>query len=358
MRGKIATIQGLRFIAASSVVIDHTIGQLVQKQVMDHHAEQIGWHIGMMGVWTFFVISGFIMIYAEHGNFGSPDGAIAFVQKRALRIIPMYWIITTVYFLVGKHGASMRDIVASYAFFPISVEPGHLMRPILPQGWTINYELFFYVIFAISMLFSLSRGIGLNIAAFLLIVLCGTFITPLSAIEDPITTAAFLTNPIILLFLSGVIIGFLLRKYKLPPYVTINITFQGALVASIGLFFAAGCLFYFLGLNYPMNTYSRMLFWPIAICIVAICTRAEFRESKINSVIVLLGDASYSVYLSHAIVLWAMWRAIGDYITQHNFVLYLVAGLGMANISGLLLYMAVERPLTKRLRHIFALKTR
>ena len=130
LQNKITNIQVLRFIAAFSVMMVHL--------------PLIGF--GIWGVDIFFVISGFIMMYVTEKNHKN------FFLKRLIRIIPIYWILTFGVFsvailkpdLLNNTTADYEHLLKSLFFIPFNKnETGHF--PILFLGWTLNYEMIFYL---------------------------------------------------------------------------------------------------------------------------------------------------------------------------------------------------------------------
>ncbi len=113
-----------------------------------------GW--GGAGVYMFFVISGFIMVHISWENFGKRGASADFLGRRIIRIVPLYWLATLAALASHKvwatHGthAGWMDLAYSLAFIPyFSGEDG--WYPILPGGWTLNYEMMFYAVFALGL---------------------------------------------------------------------------------------------------------------------------------------------------------------------------------------------------------------
>lgn len=194
-RRKLTNLQVLRFIAAWLVVWFH----------WSNGGEQEGYNVvaaryGIFGVDLFFVLSGFIMAYTTGGGNARP---LAFLARRVARIVPLYWVLTVMIFgvalvmprLLGATEASLVDLVKSLFFVPFEKSNG-LVQPMIFLGWTLNYEIFFYLVFALCCLSSatlvLVTGIFLALTVLGLIVPSG-----LNVIFD------FYTNPIILEFVAG-----------------------------------------------------------------------------------------------------------------------------------------------------------
>jgi exopolysaccharide production protein ExoZ len=147
----IYNIQILRAIAAYLVVFHH-----IQSHFVDNHSVAAVSNIGIIGVDIFFVISGFIMILTTSGEARSP---LSFWRDRLVRIVPLYWLAT--FSLVGLsliglaptglHGWDLQDLLASLLFIP-EVRADGAGMPILFVGWTLNYEMFFYLLFGLALL--------------------------------------------------------------------------------------------------------------------------------------------------------------------------------------------------------------
>ena len=153
--GSIVSIQYLRAVAALLVVFYHTIYQIKEYQGL---FESGIWRFGASGVDIFFVISGFIMWVTAAAR---PTRPLAFMRNRIVRIVPMYWIVTLGLFTLSS--------ILPNAIMIVDTTPGHLARsllfiphpdpaqperlwPLLLTGWTLNYEMFFYSIFACALL--------------------------------------------------------------------------------------------------------------------------------------------------------------------------------------------------------------
>lgn len=148
-------IQALRFIAAALVVVAHAT-QAVSIRLQGGDGQSY-WELGTFGVDIFFVISGFIMATTTNRMPGGWVFALEFMRRRLIRIVPMYWIYTSLKLLaVGlvagsstKPFPTIDHIVASYFLVPYPDASGELW-PVLPVGWTLTFELTFYIAFALA----------------------------------------------------------------------------------------------------------------------------------------------------------------------------------------------------------------
>jgi exopolysaccharide production protein ExoZ len=319
-------IQYLRGIAALMVVV--------------HHARHYFPHVeswssfGSRGVDIFFVISGFIMAHATQGYRSDHRLAQAggFLLKRFVRVVPLYWLALLwtdkrEFLNGGVTTDSMKDFVFAPHFHPVYTDS---IFPSLVPGWTINYEMFFYALFAVSMLFGRRRFVVL-IAAMASLVLLG--IVPWSS-----AAAIFYTSSVLLEFLFGIGIYFLLRR-RLPSVarpLLILITLVGFALLAIDNSDAA----------------RGYLDGPCAALIVG-STVLWAQGLKIGW-LRAVGDASYSIYLFHLASFWiagALLHRLGiEAPTALNVALVLASHLAIAIAAGLLIHRWVERPLLDLLR--------
>lgn len=223
-------IQALRGLAAILVVITHVTLALHER--VDPLIPV--WDAGSFGVWLFFVISGFVMTTSTQGKRGL-HAAIYFFKRRIQRIVPIYWITTAlkilaVYIAPAATISSALDfnhIVASFFFIP-SINIEGEIKPILPVGWTLNFEMFFYLIFGTSLIFS--RPAALAFVALIIFAIA-------SYIEDPSWSVPirYYSSHLVLLFAWGMILG----KAHLAGYRLTKLTSSLAIMGAI-LIFVAG----------------------------------------------------------------------------------------------------------------------
>lgn len=140
----IRSLQILRGIAALLVVFYHA--RLVFDIPHDSWFYALS-GIGYAGVNLFFIISGFIMCYTTDRR----TGPLKFMGRRLVRIAPLYWLILL--FHAGFHSLTDPQTYLSMLFIPLSVQsPPFLGFAAWTVGWTLNYEMFFYPVFALSLL--------------------------------------------------------------------------------------------------------------------------------------------------------------------------------------------------------------
>jgi peptidoglycan/LPS O-acetylase OafA/YrhL len=151
------TIQALRAFAAASVVVHHILVVAVQKAGYSYQFP----NTAAAGVDLFFLISGFIMVYTHFNDFGVAGSSATFIWRRLIRVVPLYWIATTatiVLLLIIPSAFSTQtlgwdNVMPSYLLL-LSKEPDGSLNTILPTGWTLCYEMYFYLLFAILLIVS------------------------------------------------------------------------------------------------------------------------------------------------------------------------------------------------------------
>ena len=193
-------LQALRAIAAWLVVADHALIAVTPGE-LSNATTSLAWALGDIGVYIFFAISGFIMVHICWDDFGLPGAAQNFMKRRIIRIVPLYWLATIAAVVFhglsgkGSSAAGWPELLRSLLFIPFDNENG-VWAPVLRQGWTLNYEMMFYVIFAVGL--TLPRKMALSGIAISL----GIFTAVGPALPPGIP--AYLSSPIVLWFVVGV----------------------------------------------------------------------------------------------------------------------------------------------------------
>jgi exopolysaccharide production protein ExoZ len=198
--GKFHFLQALRAIAAWLVVADHALVAVTRGE-QSNPITSLAWALGDIGVYIFFVISGFIMVHICWDDFGLPGAAQNFMRRRIIRIVPLYWLATlgAVVFhkISGNDGlpAGWPEFLQSLLFIPYYSENVG-WAPILRQGWTLNYEMMFYAIFAVALTFPRKMALPGIAVALGIFTLVGPIFPP--------GILAYLSSPIVLCFVVGV----------------------------------------------------------------------------------------------------------------------------------------------------------
>jgi exopolysaccharide production protein ExoZ len=309
--------------------------------------------IGARGVDIFFVISGFIIAYATRhmpANTTAVKASLEFLSKRIVRVVPLYWIAllwTSRDYWWGWFASSHslgqlylnqpEDLIAllkDFVFVPhLSIdenEQGEIF-PVLIQGWTLNFEMFFYLLFSCALLSGKNRLVTSSVVLVTLVVIGQltkfTTVIPL-----------FYTSSSLIEFVFGLVV---FELYVRRPNMPVN---RKLLV----VFGVLG----FVLLNSGSMVNNKFIMGAAASIIVWVFIYA-FAGRKFR-VLQVLGDASYSIYLFHAAVfvevrdvMKGVALSANEYV---NAVLIIVGQVLIAAAAGIVIYYIMERPLLRILR--------
>jgi exopolysaccharide production protein ExoZ len=336
----LANIQALRAMAALLVVFVH----------MKALAAMAGLPAGVMnfgncGVDVFFVISGVIMVFTVQRR---EMRAWDFLAHRIARITPLYWFITLVVFLtaavapglVHETRASLPDLVRSLLFIPY-VRPDDMMEPVVFVGWTLNYEMAFYLLFALTML-ARPRSVSF---ALCIAVIGGVTAWRACIPSPPDPLLNFYTYPITLEFAAGVAIGWAMPRLRIDR----RFVPLAAAVAAISL---AGVIF---GEGLLPNINRAFATGIPAAGLVTSAMALERLGWRVGSPLVLrLGDASYSIYLTHFFIAQGATRVAEALRLEGPFAIAAVGAGVMVGVCvlGLCVFTFVETPLTRAARGV------
>ena len=339
-------MQDLRALAALAVTLSHIMGDIAY-----HGGPSLfsRYYAGAAGVDLFFVISGFVMVYASSDLFAARGGPAIFLGRRLARIVPLYWVATGVYALVqigqGKWGVVRPDLVlTSLVFWPYADAEG-LHLPIYGIGWTLDCEMFFYLVFALGLPFRRRLGVPLVAGGLLGLVLLGSLVS----LPQPLR---FLANPILIDFLLGMGLGTLhLAGWRLTPRLAL------AAVLLAAALFAAATLAGFNAVPNVPDRFPRWIAWgiPAALLFAGTVLRGG-RAAAPRPALLLLGDASYALYLLHPLVIIGMRPLLPLLVAQLSgfpggFVaaglLFFIATLALIVLGALAIHLWFERPLAR-----------
>lgn len=297
----INTIQSLRGIAALMVVMVHF---KVYFNMPFYNFGDALFSYGGMGVPLFFIISGFVMTHT-HNKRGINE-SILFIIKRFSRVYPLYFIATILWLIALKYSVptahefdNSSDIIKSLLFYPLDARNApNLGLSSLFVGWTLNYEMFFYAVFAVSLAFNRWMWVVFSFAFMTILYIIPSIFSSFSFVTEVdygfnIAYVSLVTNPIIINFLAGVFIAKLVNV----------VDFSNASKSSLTwLVFAAITAFlwqYFSGFRAGWG----FLQWGIvSAALVFVCVIYERRFGFACSPLTYLGSISFSVYLLHPFV--------------------------------------------------------
>ncbi|OQP59692.1 hypothetical protein A3860_36600 [Niastella vici] len=348
----------MRAVAALLVVYEHSMD--VQMKFGKSWEQNI-YHLkgfGCIGVDLFFVISGFIITYVANRYRGIAQG-FQFLEKRFYRINPVYYIATIlclgVYLLQlnvnhtsidSTFRKTMSSLLDSLLIFPTSGDIDFFV-PLLIVGWTLSFEWLFYIFFFFLILCNIKRKAIYLSSLILLLIGTGQLLQS----ED--LRLQFITNPIMLEFVLGVIICQLyLNNIKIPSWMAAAGLAAGLISYGLLIRFGYGNVWYYLDTISGKASLNKFLLWGLPSgCIVTGCVSLE-KNGKLswlfnNRWSLLLGDASYSLYLIHYIVLNALFTMYfkTKFFLNGDAMIWLQ--LIVATIISVVFYKLIETPLLK-----------
>ncbi|MCF4996426.1 acyltransferase family protein [Pseudomonas syringae] len=278
------SVQALRALAAWTVVGHHFM-QIFFDFKSSGPVGQMFIDKGAVGVDIFFVISGLVIFLSTQEK---PPAPGRFLLYRLSRIVPAYWLYTLLMALLVIFARPMLPdqsldwghLMMSLLFIPTENPGGYGWYPTLNVGWTLNYEILFYVLFAWALLFRLQ--LRLLVVAALLFAVSQAW-TGFGWISE------FYRSDIVYEFLLGIGIGMLYRKGWIGAGLWLPLL---AIVAALLAI-------------YHLPPAPRLLSWGLPSAALVMACIALERYVERNQVLKLLGDCSYSVYLMHVLVLSA-----------------------------------------------------
>lgn len=295
-------------------------------------------NIGAGGVDLFFVISGFIMVYTTYDTFGRDNVSVDFLRRRIIRIVPAYWFYTTIVaallFFVPQLFSSTQfewqTVVSSYLFLLSEIRPGDT-GTILQTGWTLCYEVYFYLIFAVLLAFP--RNLFLVFSGSLFLMGIGGGLVLGSDVPQWTTVAM---NPIILEFYLGSIIAFAFMKGFV-----LSRSFAGLAIVF-------GLAVIFLGVGAGLGEWKRVVCWglPAGAILLGVIS-LERAGMKVPKLLVTLGNSSYSLYLAHPLMI----PVAGKLLLLLNASTWIPVAIPFLFVfvatiaAGHILYLVIEKPL-------------
>lgn len=326
------SLQYLRALAALGVVVFHFTHQGRLSPETAALFER-----GQFGVDLFFVLSGFIMWTTTIDRAAGPAD---FFTRRVARVAPLYWALTLVAAFVATEPAlrlgfssDAGTLLTSLLFVPAwSAKSPDMVAPLLTVGWTLNLEMAFYALFAAGLLLRASVRLAALCGALAALSLAGLLVSS----QNPAIEAY--TNSAMIEFAYGAALAHFYR--------------EGALRGGGGVaLIAAGVA---LALVAPFDLDWRgFTFGPAAAAILAGFVLLEERLAKRPIRLAkLVGDASYSLYLTHGMTLAGMAAFVGRTALPVPEPLLILAEIVFATIVAIFIYRYVEQPLTRAAQRV------
>ncbi|MGR8931485.1 MAG: acyltransferase family protein [Gammaproteobacteria bacterium] len=344
---KISNIQGLRGIAVLLVAFFHLM--LIEQKYDQNAIMPKLMSFGISGVDLFFVISGFVIVTVTRNQFRKPASAFKFLYHRVSRIYPLYWIysaLVLVLFLlkptwVNSAQGNRVDVLSSFLLLPQN------LLPLINVGWSLVHEMYFYGFYFLLML--TVREAFLPFA----LILWGSMVLLFQILCSPDNAYWKLVfHPLTLEFIGGCFIAIFYHANEKH-------------LNRFGLLFGIAFGFALLAANVPIEQITERLYldawwWRIttlglpSLLIVHGLVQLERHQNLLPRWLVSIGDASYSMYLSHVLILSALgriWRPFSDVGMWDNLIalpVLITSAIAFARLS----YHLLEKPIVKTCRRI------
>jgi len=331
-----STLQAGRGLAALGVVVYHCAAEITLNPSFWHDSSYIRhFAFGKLGVEFFFVLSGMLILLAHWDDLGNPTTVKSYVWKRFRRVYPIYWIVLLpVTVLIFAHPGfgnnSDRNpwtVVSSLMLIHI-----HSTETIILVAWTLFEEVQFYAIFLFLLLSRRFGAVVMAIWFFLSVVGLTGHPVQLLVRPDPVF------SPFHVLFGFGMLAAWILKKYS-------HFRWQAPFVVGVILVIVA----FIRAPNHEAILTVGLGFMLLTLA----CLELERRKYiSVAKWLLLLGDASYSLYLIHYQLLAATFRI--SYHLDARFHLpvpvWFAANLTLATAAGIGFHLWFERPLLSWVR--------
>jgi exopolysaccharide production protein ExoZ len=344
-RDKFESLEMVRALAALSVVFFHTQIIFTGRTGIVPFGGVFG--AGSRGVDLFFVLSGFIIPYIHADDIGRPGRVGHYFYSRFVRIYPSVWITTLLalaVYLISNGGADKASKLQ-----PWSIGASFLLLPqwgdaLVNVTWSLKYEIFFYLLFALAIL---RRSIGLWL---ILLWQASVLAVYLSGRQLGWSWVSFYLRPIVLEFGLGLIAAWVVINRARFGMLANRRFVTGMLALGVTVFVGAE----FMQAHNPtaLQALPDFLVFGLsaALIVISLAVIDIQRRYTAPRVLVLLGGASYSIYLVHfsTISLLAAFLTRGNRTAMNDAVFLAVALVGI--FVGLLFHQGIDRPLHRFLR--------
>ncbi len=336
---RLHSLQYLRAFAALAVVYSHAVQQHdVFKPWLPYYGD-VG--VDVFFVISGFVISGFVMVWIARDS----DTPANFFNKRLRRVVPLYWFFTflmaLLFFLLPSafRGTELglNQLIQSLLFIPHwSVGHEGKVWPLVVPGWSLNYEMFFYLVFALSLWLPSAWRVGVTCLVIVAVFTLANLSPTGTAIQ------AFLKQSIMLEFILGMLLALCFKRWPSSS------RFLGWMATLVGV------LFLVLQPMFFSEALPRVIqFGFPALFIVAGFLYLPMVKSRFG---LLLGDSSYALYLSHTLVLGGLRVVLPIHYFGNGPIAawaYLMTALVVCVVAGIVVHYIIDNWLLKMQRLSF-----
>ncbi|MEH2280666.1 MAG: acyltransferase [Nostoc sp.] len=353
MNKKLNLLQVYRGLAAVLVVLTH--GNLILSREM-HQGDLLQiFHFGWIGVDFFFVLSGFIIFYIHQSDIGKPNKLKSFIFKRFIRVYPLYWSILSIKILVSLFNTNKDSI---YQRSPDEIIKAILLLPqdhsilesnFIGVSWTLSYEVFFYCIFALLILKNTKISQSIIVAWIIGIILNLLNLLPIG--ESFLL--GFIFNERNLEFVLGCLAAYTISKYQFK--------FATSLIYA-SIFLLVISVINTRYKEFDVSGIPSLVAYgiPFTLLIIGSVYLELSKTVNIPQILIYIGNASYSIYLTHGFFLSNIVKIFTKLTDKLN--IYLIPNANiyynisafiiviLAVIMGCVIHSYLEKPLITHLR--------
>jgi len=344
-KNRFEALQVLRAIAAGMVVYVHAVSTYKSKiDALDSGGGNYG--LGELGVKLFFCISGFIIFSSSKSL--EPGGASVsfFLRRRFIRIVPLYWCATLIYTLkLAFQGAvpTIEAFVYSLLFIPFADVSG-LMRPILGVGWTLNYEMFFYLTLGGALFFSEKFRLTL-VSAVMMLLVWARYTGLISESENFSSNAIFLlTDNYLIFFVVGAWIGPLSRLDAFNFIPKVNWLNTSCIVVFVLFLFVLSVKIFPVAPELHLVWEIIVCCFSVLFCVLAKDIAGSTGLSRFSGFLILVGDASFSTYLIHGFVMGPVARILKILSLETSPLFFSILMVFVCTSVGIVVFKVFEYP--------------
>ena len=341
---KVESVQLLRAVAAGVVAIAHGAFAFADGVGPGLGIPNIGAYPAQIGVALFFIVSGYVMVVSSRHLFAEAGATRIFWTRRAVRVLPPYWLATlsllAVYLFFGQP-MDLSQLPGSLALLPLD-QPGFQGRPLflLWPGWTLFYEMVFYLLFGLGLAKGRAGSVGITALGLCALVTLGAFVPPESA------AFVSLTRPVLLLFLVGMALAWMREAGHALPHAARYLCIALALASAFALPSPAQA---------EALDFAYLAWAGLPASFLAMAALGGSMRVPAFPVVDRLGDSSYALYLLHVPLAHAWIRLFPFSLGAWAFLVSLML---VTYAASLLAYRFVERPMTRRLNALLGAGSR
>jgi len=299
---KLMSIQAIRAVAALFILLIHTA-----MSINAGGSSYDGWflifsRIGFFGVDIFFVVSGLVMVLTSHQYIGKPGSTKKFLIKRIFRIYSSYWIVLIALFALLSTGLLTIWRTDPIVSSSILLAPLPQKQQMLPVAWTLAFEVFFYLMFALAMLCGKRLFLPFLLTWASIVIICNIFFIDRSQPQEFVPLYIFFyLSPLQLEFIGGCLVGLLVKNRYFP----LPLKSPWLIVGILLLFILVNLTSWFSNWGNWHGEFPRTIFYgTLSVILVYVAAQLEITKNlRFPALLNRIGDASYSLYLIHPIII-------------------------------------------------------